>query len=206
MSGIDFLFKGFVLGISIAAPVGPLGLLCINRTLNKRFLSGFVTGLGTATGDALYGMITGFGLTAISTFLLENKFWIQLGGVLVLTYLGIKTLTSKPSDKQVTATENKDLLTDFLSSFFLTVTNPMTIIFFIAAFTGLGVVTDGNDLSGSLIFVMGVFLGSAIRWLFLSVMVSMIKHKLSALMLKGINIFSGFIIIGFALYMILGLF
>jgi threonine/homoserine/homoserine lactone efflux protein len=207
MSGIDFLIKGLILGISVAAPVGPIGLLCINRTLNKRFLAGFATGMGAAVADAFYGFVAGFGLTAISSFLLEHKFWIQLAGVIILSYFGVKTMISKSAAN--TNTINGDgggLFKDFLSSFFLTVTNPMTILFFVAAFTGLGIVTDGNNVSDSFIFVSGVLLGSAVWWLFLAGFTSAIKHKVSETVLNGINIFSGLIIIGFALYMLTGLF
>jgi threonine/homoserine/homoserine lactone efflux protein len=206
MTGIDFLVKGFALGFSIAAPVGPLGLLCINRTLNKRFLSGFVTGLGTAVADGFYGLVAGFGLTVISAFLLDHKSWIQLIGALILFYFGIKTMINRSSANQHAVGETKGLLKDFLSSFFLTIANPMTILFFIAAFTGLGIVTDGTNFLGSLAFVLGVFLGSATWWLFLSGMVSIVKNKLSTTVLKGINIFSGLIILGFAVYMLAGLF
>jgi len=98
-----YFLKGLVIGFSVAAPVGPIGILCINRTLSKGRLHGFVSGLGAATADALYGCIAAFGLTFITTFLLTQKSLLQLVGGLILSYLGVKTFLSQPSDHHLAA-------------------------------------------------------------------------------------------------------
>ncbi len=99
MHGLNFLFKGIVIGFSIAAPVGPIGVLCIRRSLAEGTGAGLATGLGAATADALYGCIAGFGLTAISTFLVSQRFWIASLGGLFLCYLGIRTFLAAPAEQ-----------------------------------------------------------------------------------------------------------
>ena len=105
----NFFLKGLIIGFSIAAQVGPIGVLCIRRSLTKGRISGLVTGLGAATADALYGVIAGFGLTLIATFLVNQKLWIQVIGVLFLLYLGIKTLREKPYEKSETNTKSRGI-------------------------------------------------------------------------------------------------
>src|SRR5258708_21954065 len=100
---LNFFMRGLFIGFSIAAAVGPIGLLCIHRTLSKGFWYGLVTGLGAATADATYGSIAGFGLTIITTFLVGQLRWIHLLGGLFLVYLGCKTLFSKPAERSASA-------------------------------------------------------------------------------------------------------
>lgn len=198
-----FLFvKGLVLGFSIAAPVGPIGVLCIRRTLAKGLLTGFMSGLGTATADALYGCIAAFGITAISGFLVGNQFYLRLLGGLFLLYLGYTTFRSIPSEVAAKI-GNKGLTGAYVSAFFLTMTNPMTILSFAAIFAGLGVGTIGGDhiLAGWL--VLGVFIGSMLWWLLLSGMVSVLRLKFDQKRLTWINRFSGVTIAGFGLLSLL---
>ena len=129
-----FLYKGLILGFSVAAPVGPIGVLCINRTINKSYVSGLVTGLGAATADLIYGLIAGLGLTIISNFLIDQKLWIQTIGLIFLFYLGIKTLMKKKTEIEFNKTIDTRLFKDYLTTFILTITNPATILFFLAVF------------------------------------------------------------------------
>src|SRR5262245_29758963 len=122
---ISFFIKGIILGFSIAAPVGPIGILCVRKTLQFGRLSGFFSGLGAAAADTVYGIIAAFGLTFISNLLLAGQFWLRLLGGLFLIYLGLKTFLSKPP-KPENALSHKTLVGDFVSTFFLTMTNPMT--------------------------------------------------------------------------------
>ena len=142
---LEFLYKGLILGFSVAAPVGPIGVLCINRTINKNFAAGFVSGLGAATADLIYGLIAGLGLTVISTFLIDQKMWIQLIGLFFLIYLGLKTIMKKESDIEFKSLVDNGLLKDYFSTLILTITNPITILFFVAVFAGLGL---SNTISG----------------------------------------------------------
>src|ERR1051326_105106 len=121
---LTFLLKGLVIGFSIAAPVGPIGVLCIRRSLTEGRQMGLATGLGAATADAVYGCIAGFGLTAISSFLVGQKVWLGLLGGLFLCYLGIRTFVTKPAEKAAEV-GGSGLLSAYLSTLFLTITNPM---------------------------------------------------------------------------------
>lgn len=112
-----YFLKGLVIGFSVAAPVGPIGILCINRTLSKGRLHGFVSGLGAATADALYGCIAAFGLTFITTFLLTQKIWLQLIGGLFLCYLGVQTFRSQPAE-HAAAAKGGGLLRSYTSVLF----------------------------------------------------------------------------------------
>jgi threonine/homoserine/homoserine lactone efflux protein len=143
MAAMDFSFllKGVLLGFSIAAPVGPIGVLCIRRTISNGRASGLVSGLGAATADALYGCIAGFGLTLITSLMLGLHFWLNLLGGLFLCSLGIRTFLSRPAGEAARAGEG-GLLSDYLSTLALTLTNPMTILSFAATFAGLGIASQ----------------------------------------------------------------
>ena len=122
---------------SLSLPSGPIGVLCIRRTLAEGRVAGFISGLGAATADMLFGCVAGFGLTFISNALLAHKVWLQLIGGLFLCYLGVKTLLSRPAEVAATA-QGKGLLGAYTSTLFLTATNPLTIFAFAAIYAGLG--------------------------------------------------------------------
>ena len=143
---LGFRLKGLVIGFSIAAPVGPIGILCIQRTMAKGRIAGLATGMGAATADAIYGCIAGFGLSFISQFLIDQQVWLKLGGGIFLGYLGLKTILARPRENSI-ASGSKGLASDYLTTFLLTLTNPMTILSFTAIFAGLGLAA-GNALGG----------------------------------------------------------
>lgn len=195
---IDFFLKGLLLGFSIAAPVGPIGVLCIRKTLQFGRFSGFFSGLGAATADAIYAVIAAFGLTFIANFLLEGQFWLRLIGGGFLLYLGWKTFIAKPHVQSINISHTT-LLNDFISTFFLTLTNPMTILSFLAVFAGLGLSNIEGDYLQASLLVMGVFLGSAIWWLTLSEGVTLFRKKISRRVMTWINRVAGLIIFGFGI-------
>ncbi len=195
----DYLIKGLIIGFSIAAPVGPIGVLTIKRTLTEGRSSGFVTGMGAAMADTVYGIVAGFGLTTISSFLLTQEFWIKLTGGLFLLYLGIKSFVTKPASNAANV-DSKGLVSNFISTFFLTITNPTTIISFLAIFAGLGLGTTNTDYTSSLTLVLGIFLGSALWWFILSSIVSFFQSKITPDKLIWINRLSGLIIISFGVF------
>ena len=193
---LPILLKGFIIGISIAAPVGPIGVLCIRRTLANGRLAGFVSGMGAASADMVYGAIAAFGLTAVTGLLVDNAFWLGIIGGMFLLYLGVKTFLEKPSDKPAEA--NADgLWTMYLSTFFLTITNPMTILSFAAIFAGTML---GKTTGSPLVIVAGVFAGSAAWWLTLSFGVGIFRDRLNQSRMAWINRISGAIIISFGVY------
>ena len=195
----DYLIKGFIIGFSIAAPVGPIGVLTIKRTLTEGRISGFVTGMGAAFADAAYGAVAGFGLIAMSSFLISHGFAIKLMGGLFLFYLGVKLFLSKPATKEATIA-SKGLLNNFISTFFLTLTNPSTILSFIAIFAGLGLASTTSNYFSSMAIVFGVFMGSALWWFILSSIVSFFRHKITSDRLVWVNRLSGLVLGSFGLF------
>ena len=193
---LPILLKGLILGFSIAAPVGPIGVLCIRRTLTDGRATGLVSGLGAASADALYGCIAGFGLTLLSDFLVSQQFWLRLVGGLFLFYLGIKTLLARPAQESASA-QGTGLLGAYTSTLFLTLTNPMTILSFAAIFAGLGVASTDGDYASAALLVLGVFLGSALWWLLLSGGVSLFRARFNLSTLTWVNRLSGAGILAF---------
>ncbi len=200
---ITFLLRGLAIGFSIAAPVGPIGMLCIRRTLAEGRTSGLVSGLGAATADAIYGCIAGFGLTFISNFLVRQQIWLQLVGGAFLCYLGLKTLLAQPVEQAALAKGSR-LIDAYASTFFLTLTNPITILSFTAIFAGLGLANTKGDYASAGILVLGVFIGSALWWLLLSSGLGILRGKFNQRGLQWVNRISGAIITGFGLFALLG--
>lgn len=198
---VPIFFKGLILGFSIAAPVGPIGVLCIRRTLAEGRLHGLVSGLGAATADGFYGLVAGFGLTAISGLLVEQKTWLALIGGLYLVYLGLKSLLAKPKEAAQNQT-GTTLRGAYFSTFMLTLTNPVTMLSFVAIFAGLGLVA-GNYASAAAL-VGGVFLGSAGWWLTLSGGVSLLRQRVNAQTLVWINRVAGVVLLGYGLLAFMG--
>lgn len=195
---IDFFLKGLILGFSIAAPVGPIGILCISKTLQYGRFSGFVSGLGAAFADTIYAVIAAFGITFIADFILSEQFWFRLLGGVFLLYLGWKTFTAKP-DIRSKKISHTTLFNDFASTFFLTITNPMTILSFLAVFAALGLSTVQGDYIQASMLVLGVFLGSALWWLLLSEGVTLFRKKVSQKVMTWINRVAGLMIFGFGM-------
>ncbi len=192
-----FFLKGLILGFSIAAPVGPIGVLCIRRTLQGGRWVGLFTGLGAASADALYGAVAAFGLTLVSSFLLSIQVWLRVVGGLFLLYLGARTFLSAPASHAAQA-GSAGLPGAYLSTFFLTLSNPATILSFLAIFAGLGIVRDAaRSPVGAGILVLGVFIGSALWWLLLSGGVALLGPRLNAGALRWVNRVSGLLIAGF---------
>ena len=187
-----------MIGFSIAAPVGPIGVLCIRRTLAEGRLSGLVSGLGAASADSIYGCIAAYGLTFISIFLVKQQVWLGLIGGLFLCYLGLKTFFVKPAEQTV-STHEKSMFRAFASTFFLTLTNPMTILSFAAIFAGLGLNESNGDYLSAIALVLGVFLGSALWWFILSFGVSLFRDKFNFRGLSWVNRISGILIMFFGI-------
>jgi threonine/homoserine/homoserine lactone efflux protein len=200
----NFLIKGVIIGFLIAAPVGPIGVLCIKRSFSKGALSGLLTGLGAATADACYGAIAAFGLTLISDFLIGQKVTLQILGIIFLLYLGIKTFIENPASEAKGKVNGKGLLSDYLTTVGLTLTNPTTIASFVAVFAGIGITAAANYTDATLL-VLGVFLGSAAWWLILSNGVGLLRKKANNNLLKWVNRISGTIIVCFAIVLFINL-
>jgi threonine/homoserine/homoserine lactone efflux protein len=195
---LNFMFKGLAIGFSIAAPVGPIGVLCIRRSLAEGRQIGLATGLGAATADAAYGAVAGFGLTAVSSFLVGHKWWLGLLGGLFLCFLGVRTFISQPATRAAEV-RGQGWLSAYLSTLFLTLTNPMTILSFVAVFAGFGLGAS-PDYSAAALLVVGVFVGSAFWWLLLSSGVALLQSRVNAGWMQAVNRISGVVIFAFGLY------
>jgi threonine/homoserine/homoserine lactone efflux protein len=200
----DLFLRGGLIGLSIAAPVGPIGVLCIRRTLAEGWSFGLVSGLGAATADAFYGCVAAFGLTFISAALVSHQLWLRLVGGVFLCYLGIRTLLAHPAEQELSAQESS-LVRAYGSTLFLTLTNPVTILAFAAIFAGLGLAEASGGYSSAGLLVLGVFLGSAAWWLMLSSVVGLFRTRFSAAGLRWVNRISGIIILGFGVVALAGM-
>jgi len=195
---LSYFIKGAVIGFSIAAPVGPIGVLCIRRSLKDGAWAGLVSGMGAATADAAYGCVAGFGLTAISGFLIRHESILRILGGAFLCHLGLRTFFSKSKDE--TAREaGRGAFSTFGSTLLLTLANPATILSFAMVFSAFGLGGSIN-YAGAGILVAGVFFGSAIWWIVLSGSVGLLRTRLNSAWIRAINRASGTVLFGFGLY------
>ncbi|MCW8129643.1 MAG: LysE family transporter [Planctomycetota bacterium] len=192
-------FQGLVVGFAIAAPVGPIGILCITRTLSEGRLSGFAAGLGAACADAMYGAVAAMGLTAVSQFMTAHLATMRLVGGLVLCALGVRVFLAKPKDQHEDVSQN-GLIMGFFSTFLLTLTNPMTLLCFAGVFVSLGLERIKEQSENGMLLIAGVFTGSAAWWLLLSFGVGFFHARMSARALTLINRISGGTLFAFGLF------
>lgn len=202
---MDNFLKGAVMGFCIAAPVGPIGLLCIRRSITDGRLAGFVSGLGAATADTIYGLIAALGLTAVTDFLLDHRTALQAFGGAFLVYIGITLLRAKTPANPAAPVHARNLPAAYASTLLLTLANPATILAFIGIFAGLGVGVNTSGLAPAALLVAGVFTGSAVWWLMLSTGSHFLGNKVGVHRLHVINLISGSLIIAFGLWQIAAL-
>lgn len=191
----SLFLRGWLIGLAIAAPVGPIGLLCIQRTLSQGRWAGLASGLGAATADAVYGFIAAFGLAFISGFLIAQQNLLALVGGLFLCYLAVRTFRSEPAT-DAAASQGGHIGAAYATTFLLTLTNPVTVLSFVAIFAGMGLAADAGagDYAAAAWMVAGVFAGSASWWLFLSFGVSLLRTRMNVTTLRWINRGAGLII------------
>lgn len=202
------LGKGGLAGFIIAAPVGPVGVFCVQRTLIRGRLSGLAAGLGAAVADALYGCIAAFGLSLISRWLQEHEMAFRLVGSLFLCFMAWRMLRAfaHPRPQHAPAPpapagRNDGLLAGFVSAFVLTATNPITIVAFLGIFAFFGIGSFGLSDEMAAWLVLGVFAGSSVWWLSLAGLAGAFRRRLrEGDGLRWINGASGLLILGFGLY------
>jgi threonine/homoserine/homoserine lactone efflux protein len=188
-----FFLKGLIIGFAMAVPIGPIGIMCIRKTLAEGHTRGMIIGLGAAAADSLYGSLAAFGLTFVSDVIAGQQFWLRLVGGGLLLFLGIRTLRAKSKDPTVPSV-NKGLLGSFVSSFLLALTNPVTVFAFVAVFAAFGL---GHRLSiiSACILVLGVFAGSCLWFLGLGYVATLFRKRLDSGGLTWVNRISGVLII-----------
>lgn len=184
-------FQAFIAGVALAAPVGPVGLLCIRRTLSKGMVSGLVSGLGAAVADAIYASIAAYSVTIISATLARYTGVLELVGGTILFLIGAHAIYSHKTIEPRNSKAPKNHIEAFVSTLFLTLTNPATIIGFAALFSAMGLKDEEGSRHGAMILVSGVFAGSAFWWLILSTVMHFIRHLLSDQGQRWINLISG---------------
>jgi len=199
LSDLPVFARGLLLGFAIAAPVGPIGVLCIRRTLADGRFIGFLSGLGAATADMLYGAVAAFGLTAVQSLLVMQQVWLQLVGGLFLLYLGLRTFFKPPSRRAAEAGESRGRLSAYLTTLGLTLTNPATIISFTIIFASFRLAEPHGGFLDPTLLVLGVFLGSATWWLLLSGAVGLLRDRFNSTWMLWVNRIAGLVIFAFGM-------
>ncbi len=196
-----FLIQGIITGFLIAVPIGPIAILCIRRTLYFGRLAGLMSGLGAAVADTCYGAVAAYGITSISTLLIGHQFWLGLVGGIFLLFLGFKTFFAQKSP-DIQQKRVVGFFGDFLSTLFLTLSNPMTILAFIALFAGQDLAHLCNNFYCATVLAVGVFCGSLLWWFFLVLIIGALRTRLANSSLKIINKIAGIVIILFAVFIL----
>lgn len=209
MDQIIILATGFVIGILVAAPIGPVNLICIRRTLAYGPLNGFMSGLGAAIGDGIFAAMSAFGLTAITQIIEGYSTPLQVAGGLLLIGFGVHTFLAEPMSIAVPNVEGvvegrRSFLGSMASTFILTLTNPATLFGFAALFAGLGTLSEPGSASfaNAAILVLAVIAGSAAWWFALTAFTSLFHRQLDRKRMKLINEASGVLIAVFGLFVL----
>jgi len=202
---IQYIIKGIVIGLMASIPLGPIGVLIIQKTLQKGRLAGFISGSGAAVADTLFASIAVLGLGFVINFIQAQEFYFALVGSIFLVFVGLRiffTNTIKQFRKSQTPGK-RGMLGDFFAIFFLTLSNPIAVIFFGAMFAGASVFGDANSTRVSMFLLLGVLLGGALWWYALSTLVNVFRKKFRLKQMFWINKISGIIIaiLGFLLFL-----
>lgn len=195
---MEFLLKGILVGILVSAPMGPIGVLCIQKTVNKGRFIGFFSGLGAATADTIYAILATFGVTYITDFLSRNQILFQIIGIAVLLFLGFRMIFNNPIKQYRyyrSGLKKRNFIKDYVSVFFLTISNPLTIIFFGAAFTMLGLFVGEQINNYNYFLVLGVFAGASAWWFLLTSLVDKFRKRFRLRNILVINRVSGIVIV-----------
>jgi len=204
---ILLLVKGAIVGFLASIPLGPVGVLCIQRTINKGKRSGLYSGLGAAVVDMLYAVVAVLGLSFIITFIEEQAIYFQFMGGVVLLILGIRIFYTNPVHQIRKHRRKKtNLIEDFLSVVVLTLSNPLAVFLFIAAFAGIGIVTSNKAWFNSGLLILGVFLGATLWWFMLTYTVNVFRKKFRLKQLWWVNKIAGAAIVLFGFFAVLSIF
>jgi len=204
VSLLEFLVKGFIIGVIVSAPLGPVGVLCIQRTLNKGRAYGFVTGLGAALSDIIYALFTGYGMSFVFDFIQANIFYLQLIGSVMLLVFGIYTFRSNPVHSIRPVSSNKGTLVhNFVTAFFVTLSNPLIIFLFIGFFARFAFVLPEIPIYEQTLGYLAIVAGAIAWWFSITFFVSKIRNQFN---LRGIWILNRVIGVVVILMSIVGFF
>jgi threonine/homoserine/homoserine lactone efflux protein len=201
---LEYFIKGIFAGLLISVPLGPIGVLLIQRTVNKGVRSGFISGLGVATADTLFAIIASFGLTFLTNFFITQQTSIKLIGGIILLFMGIRLLSQDPEKYRIncqdTYRSGLSHFGDFISMFILTITNPLAILLYGTVFTLLGLGITNHDPRSAFILIFGIYVGATVWWLVLSSGVNLYRHKIDLKKLSLINKITGIVVIAIAIF------
>jgi threonine/homoserine/homoserine lactone efflux protein len=204
---LELLFKGIILGLTVSLPIGPVGILMVNRTLKRGVLSGFFSGMGLATGDTILAIIAGLGFTFIISFFQNERFLVSLISGLVIIFVGIKVFRSNPvKDFRRKEKGKKSLMRDFLSVLALSLSSPFTIFVFVAFFSGINVESSIKPKLVPFLLIPGVFIGTLSWWLLLSIFISRFKKKIRLRNIVRVNQIAGVAITVIGVIILISLF
>jgi threonine/homoserine/homoserine lactone efflux protein len=190
-----FLFKGLFLGLLVSVPLGPVGVMCIQRTINRGLKSGFVSGMGAAAADTFYALIAGVGFGFIVSFINREKYWIQLIGAIVIIAISIKTFYTNPAVELRNQRNKKTKpMEEFLSVFFITLSNPVPFFVFLASFAGFNMMDENTSYLSAILLIGGVFTGALAWWYILSLGISKFRSKIRLKNIWWLNKIMGVII------------
>ncbi len=192
METVQYFINALIVGLLVSIPLGPIGVLCIQKTITKGWSAGFAAGLGAAVSDVLYAIIAAFSLTFIITFLKANHIIFELIGASILILLGVKIFYTNPA-KQLRKTKQKgnNLFSDFISTFFLTISNPLAIVLIMALLASFELVKEEISFQHNIILIIGVFLGATSWWATLTWLVNLFRKRISLRRLWWINKITG---------------
>jgi threonine/homoserine/homoserine lactone efflux protein len=206
VTGAAALFaRALLTGVAVAAPVGAISMLTLQRTLGHGARAGYATGAGVATADAAFSALAAFGLTAVTSWMTGAGTPLRVVGAVVLGYLGVRAIVSRPR-AAADAGDPPSLAAQYGSAVALTLANPQTILTFAALFASMGAIASGGGAAGAGVFVAGIFSGSLLWWVCLVSGVSLVRHRLSAVAVAWVNRISGAAILAFAVWMLASVF
>lgn len=201
---LSYFIKGFLVGMVITAPVGPVGALVVQRTINNGRLSGIVSGIGASAGDAVYAVIAAFGLTFISGLISENQALVRIAGGIILFIFGVRVYYSRPPSYSASNSDNNHFGI-FGSAFLLTLSNPMVIFSILALFAILGIAEPADYYRTASFLVLGIFAGCFVLWTALCYGISKLRGRIGERGLSLVNKITGVIILACGAYAFLSL-
>lgn len=185
------------MGLLVSIPPGPVGAMCIKRTINRGIRSGVVTGIGAASADTLYAIIAGLGVGYVINFIEQERYWIQLVGAAIILIIAIKLFYTNPAvEFRNNRTKKTNLFEEFVSVFFITLSNPLVVFIFIALFAGFNLLDGPNRYLSALFLIGGVFSGAMLWWFSLSVLVDRFRNRIRLKNIWWLNRILGIIVFG----------
>ncbi len=201
---IELFIKGCLVGLAVSVPIGPVGVLCVNRSIRSGARYGFATGLGAVAADLIFAMLAALGFVAVIRPYIDNNPWPAIFGGAFVIYLGISTFYHSRTKTDDNEKKDDSIIKSFLSTFLLMMSNPGAVLIFLVIFTAAGIdIKDAAGINSTLLFIGGVGTGAVFWWLFLSVSSRQLGKKINMELVRKINIIAGIVVAVFGILLIL---